>query len=138
MAFLKDYEFKGSGIVVESAYHAITELQVQKRLVDVPPPPDNSRDDGLTFGFQRENNEIEWKAGNIATLGVSVWKNADYRNSNSQSIGYVGSAPSNKFIAGGPNEIFRCFIEPTSSLNYTQQAYNYLATHEYFSGSQPA
>lgn len=138
MAFLKDYEFNGTGIVVPNAYHAITELNIQKRLVDVNGAPSLSSATGFTPGVQRDDNEIEWKAGSIATLGVSVWGNSDYRNANSQSIGYLGNAPSTNHVAGSPSHILKFFVETTSSLNYTQQAYNYLATHEYFSGSQSA
>lgn len=51
MALVRDFELSGSGFTVPNAYHVIVNVKTEKRLSDVPPPPDSSREDGLTAGI---------------------------------------------------------------------------------------
>ena len=47
MALLRDFEIPGTGVVVDNAYHLVTNVRTEKRLQDITPPPDSSREDGL-------------------------------------------------------------------------------------------
>ena len=140
MALIRDYELPGTGVIVENAYHVITDVKVEKRMADVPAPIDTSRPDGLTAGSQEEGKEVYWKAGYIGTIAVSVWKDKSTRDNDGQPIGFVGVNPSdNKYGVSigtaGMDHVCKFFIDPASSDNELTQAYNHLLTTEYYSGS---
>ena len=63
MALLRDFEIPGTGVVVDNAYHLITNVRTEKRLQDIALPPDSSTEDGLTAGDH--GPEVYWKAGYI-------------------------------------------------------------------------
>lgn len=140
MALIRNYEFPGTGLNIENSYHVITDVKVEKRVADIPAPIDVSRPDGLTAGSRDVGTEIYWKAGYIATISVTVWKDKDARDNGSQPIGFIGVNPSdNKYGVSigtaGMDHLCKFFVDINSSDNEITQGYNHLLTTDYYSGS---
>lgn len=139
MALIRDYELPGTGLTAENAYHVVTNVAVEKRTHDINGPKDSSRPDGFTEGHKEPGKEIDWKAGYVGTISITVWKDAAARESGANPLGYLGINPSdNKYganLTGNPgNHVVKFFIDNDSSDNYVTQAYKHLKTTEYYSG----
>lgn len=140
MALIRDYELQGTGLTVSNAYHVVTRVSVEKRMQDVQGPVDHSRPDGITANSQEEGKEIYWKAGYVATIAVTVWKDEESRNNDLEPIGFIGVNPSDNahgvnISTAGMDHICKFFLDNTSTSSYTEQAYNHLLSTEYYSGS---
>ena len=48
MALIREYEIPSTGLTAPNAYHVIKKVTTEKRLHDIPSPPDSSRSDGTT------------------------------------------------------------------------------------------
>jgi hypothetical protein len=135
MALIRDYELPGTGVVVTNAYHVVTSVDVEKRMADIPRPPDSGRSDGVTAGDR--GPDVYWKAGYIGKIAVTIWKDAAARANNAQPIGYMGVNPTdNKYHASigtaGMDHICKFFIDVNSVDNHITQAYNHLRTTDYY------
>jgi hypothetical protein len=140
MALIRDYELPGTGLVVPNAYHVVTDVKIEKKMADIPPPPDPTRPDGLTMGFRDESRAVYWKAGYTAEIAVTIWKDKDARDSDAKPIGFIGRNPSdNKYGVtigtDGMDHRSVFFLEVPSELNHIEQAYRHLLTTPYYSGS---
>ena len=140
MALIKDYELAGTGLTVPNAYHVVTNVSIEKRTADIPPPPDTSRPNGLTFRDDSPGTEVYWAAGYVATISVTVWKDKAARDSDARPIGFVGvNAGDNKYGINigtqGMDHYCRFMLEVPSELNHIEQAYRHLLTTDYYSGS---
>ena len=142
MALLKDYEIPGTGVIIENAYHVVTDIKVEKRIADVPMPPDTSHPTGLTNGGVREDGvDVYWKAGYTATIAVTIYKDRAARDNDARPIGFIGNNPSdNKYgvSIGTAGMDHKCvfLIDQSSPLDHMAQAYQHLLTPDYYSGSQ--
>ena len=72
MALIRDFELPSTGLTAPNAYHVVKKVTTEKRLVDIPPPPDPSRPDGVT---ERPANdkEVYWKAGYVGRIRIEVF-----------------------------------------------------------------
>jgi len=138
MALVKDFEIPGTGVTVDNAYHVIVNVKTEKRLQDIPPPPDPSREDGLTAGDR--GPEVYWKAGYIGWISILVYASEEARQSGKQAIGAFGSSPTEVGVSGlytdGTAFDIKFMIDPDSSDSILTQAYNHLKSTEYYSGAQ--
>lgn len=140
MALIKDYELAGTGLIVPNAYHVVTNVSIEKRTADIPPPLDTSRPDGLTVRDDSPGTEVYWSAGYVATISVTVWKDKAARDADARPIGFVGvNAGDNKYGINigtqGMDHYCRFMLEVPSELNHIEQAYRHLLTTDYYSGS---
>lgn len=140
MALIRDFEILGTGLTVSNAYHVVTKVDIEKRLKDIPGPPDSSQPDGITADSQEEGKEVYWKAGYIGTVSIAVWKDREARESGSNAIGYVGTSASEKkhgvtVATPGEDVDIKFFLDMQSSASHIEQAYNHLLTTDYYSGS---
>jgi hypothetical protein len=138
MALQRDYELPGTGLVVPNAYHVVTDIKIQKRVADIPPPPDSSRPDGLTV--RADGTDVYWKAGYIAEIAVTIWKDKAARDADAKPIGFIGTNPAdNKYGVSigtaGMDHHCRFFLEVPSQYSDLEQAYQHLLTTAYYSGS---
>ena len=140
MALLRDYELPGTGLVVPDAYHVVTNIKVEKRIVDTQAPPDPTRPDGLTMGFQTAETHVYWKSGYTAEIAVTVWKDKAARDNDANPIGFIGRNPSDNkhgVTIGTAGMDHKCvfMLEVPSELDHMAQAYRHLLTTDYYSGS---
>lgn len=141
MALIRDYELPGTGVVVSNAYHVVTNVKIDKRTADVTPPVDSARESGITANHeQTEDKAVYWKAGYVAEIAVTVWKDKLAREANAKPVGFIGTNPSdNQYGVSigtpGMDQHCRFFLEVPSELNHLEQAYRHLLTTEYYSGS---
>ena len=140
MALIKDYELPGTGVIVPNAYHVVTNVTIEKRMADTPPPVDTSRPDGFTVRDESPGTEVYWAAGYVATISLTVWKDKDARDNDARPVGFVGTnAADNKYGVNigtqGMDHYCRFMLEVPSTLNHIEQAYRHLLTTNYYSGS---
>jgi hypothetical protein len=138
MALQRDYELPGTGLVVQDAYHVVTDIKIQKRVADIPPPPDSSRPDGQTV--RPADTEVYWKAGYVGEIAVTIWKDKAARDVGANPIGFIGTNPAdNKYGVSigtaGMDHHCRFFLEVPSQYSDLEQAYKHLLTTSYYSGS---
>lgn len=136
MAFIRDYELPGTGVVITNAYHVVTKVDVEKRTHDVPVPPDSTQPNGLTAGGH-QGPEVYWKAGYIGKIAVTVWKDAAAREANARPLGFLGVDPTDNALGasiGTPGMDHHCrfFIDIHSEDNEITQAYKHLKTIDYY------
>jgi hypothetical protein len=124
MALIRDYELVGTGFIVTGGYHVVTNISVEKRISDILPPADSSRADGLTANWADSLVDADWRSGYIASIDISIWTTKQSRLDEMMPIGQFNSSSRFKFM-----------VDVDSTINYTQQAYNYLITTDYYSGS---
>lgn len=138
MALVRDFEIPGTGVVVPNAYHVIVKVNTEKRLNDVPAPPDPSRPDGVTAGSR--GHEVYWKAGYIGKIAIEVYASKEARNEGKSAIGAIAINPTDVQINGVlssdiKNFDLNFFIDPTSQLSIIDQAYEHLKGLEYYKDS---
>ena len=129
MALLRDYEIPGTGLIVPNAYHVVANVKVEKRMQDMTPPPDASREDGLTDGDR--GPEVYWKAGYVACVTITIWASQQAREDGKDPIGFAGISPTETSFDGnvgtkGVDHLCMFMIDSTSTDSYTQQAYTHL------------
>ena len=138
MALVRDFEIPGTGVTVDDAYHVIVNVKTEKRLQDIPPPPDSSREDGLTAGDR--GSEVYWKAGYIGWVSILVYASQEARIDGKLAIGAFGATSTEAGVNGlytdGTAFDIKFMIDPDSSDSILTQAYNHLKSTEYYSGAQ--
>lgn len=139
MALIRDFEIPGTGVTVNDAYHVIVNLSTEKRLQDVPSPPDRNHPTGFTDGGQ-SGDPVYWKAGYVGRITLEVYASKEARDSGKNPIGAVGVNPTDVMHSElktvcTPGKDFQVlfFIDPDSSDNLITQAYNHLKSTEYYS-----
>ena len=137
MALLRDFEIPGTGVVVDNAYHLVTNVRTEKRLQDVDLPPDSSREDGLTVGDR--GPEVYWRAGYVGSIEVTVFASAEARSNGRNLVGKFGDTVLEQIPDGivteGESYEIKFMIDPDSSDSILTQAYNHLKSTEYYSGA---
>ena len=135
MALIRDYEIPGTGVVIPNCYHIVTKVDVEKRTHDIMPPPDSSMPNGLTAA--PKGPDVDFKAGYIGKIAVTVWKDAAARDNNARPLGFLGVNPTdNSYGAAIGNEkgdhICKFFVDIHSDDNEITQAYKHLKTTDYY------
>lgn len=135
MALIRDFEIPGTGLNVPNAYHVIVKVNTEKRLNDIPPPPDPSRPDGLTSGDR--GPEVYWKAGYVGKIALEIFSSKQARDEGKSPIGAIAINPTDVQINGvlsSDIEDFdlNFFIDATSQLSIVDQAYEHLKTLLYY------
>ncbi len=142
MALIRDFEIPGTGLNVPDAYHVIVKVNTEKRLNDIPPPPDSSRPDGLTVRSE-DDHEVYWKAGYVGKIALEIYSSKQARDEGKSPIGGIAINPTDVQVNGVLStdiEQFdlNFFIDPTSQLSIIDQAYQHLKLLEYYKDATEA
>ena len=138
MALIQSYEVPGTGLTAENAYFVVTDVKVQKRMQDIPLPPDSSTPTGLTNnGVRDEGTEVYWAAGYVAECYVTIWASKEAREAHNKPIGFAGVNATEveaelHIGTKGLDQRCRFFIDMDSSDSHIVQAYNHLKSLDYF------
>lgn len=138
MALQKNYVIGNTGVEVSDAYHIIYNVYTERRLNDLIQPK-------LPAGMPARP-EIAWKAGHVGRIAVFVYANKNDRDNGLRPIGAIVKYPSDaadrntgvidpNLYSITPPFRLEFFIDDSSSDSILTQAYNYLKTIPYFSGS---
>jgi len=135
MALIRDFEISGTGLNVPNAYHVVVKVNTEKRLNDIPPPPDVSRPGGLTD--QDRGPEVYWKAGYVGKIAIEVFSSKQARDEGKSPIGAIAINPTDVQIDGVLSTDItqfdlNFFIDATSQLSIVDQAYEHLKTLLYY------
>lgn len=134
MALINDYELHGTGVVVANAYHVITTITTEKRVADIPPPPDPRRPDGKTpRDDSDESKHVFWKAGYVGRISITVWKDKAAKDAGAAPIGFIGVASAentHKAQIATPGKSHECYfmINVNSPKSEFEQGYEFLKT----------
>lgn len=136
MALIKDFELPSTGLIAPNAYHVIKKVTTEKRLNDIPPPPDASRPDGLTVR-PAEDREIYWKAGYVGRISIEVFVSKEARDAGKEPIGAITINPTDVEYNGVlstdiKNFDLEFFIDATSQESIIDQAYTHLKGLVYY------
>lgn len=132
MALIKDFEIPGTGLTASNAYHVISDVKTTKRLQDIKPPVDSSREDGLTGGDLGE--EVNWKAGYIGKIAVQIFASKEARDAGKDPIGGFGESPTDAEtnVKLEYNDGIKFMIDPASDQSILAQAYAHLKGLPYY------
>jgi hypothetical protein len=138
MALVRDFEIPNTGVVINDAYHVIVNVTTEKRLQDIPAPPDSGHSTGLTAGGDR-GDPVYWKAGYVGRITLEVYASKNARDEGKTPIGGIGINPTDvvhpelKTVCT-PGKDFKVlfFLDPDSSETILTQAYNHLKTTKYY------
>lgn len=123
MALSKDYEIPNTGVTVPNAYFVLGDTRVEKRHADFAYPGMDLTDEERVA---KGEPLVNFKAGRIAWIGLSVYASEAAKNEGKKPIGTIG---------GDNSKEFRCFVE---SGDLDPQIYTYLKTTDYFSDAVDA
>ena len=138
MALLKNYSLGNTGVDVENAYHVVYNVFTERRLHDFIQP--------RMPGNKNNLPDIKWKAGHIGRIAILVYASKEDRDNGNRPIGAIvkyptdaadrvtGIVDNNLYSITPPCEL-EFFIDSNTSDSVLTQAYNYLKTIPYFSGS---
>jgi hypothetical protein len=138
MALQKNYVIGDTGIEVADAYHIIYNVYTERRLNNCIQPKLPSAMSPMP--------DIFWKAGHIGRIAILVYVSKEDRDNGNRPIGAIVKYPSdaadrvtgavdqNLYSTTSPFQL-EFFIDDASSDSILTQAYNYLKTIPYFSGS---
>jgi hypothetical protein len=138
MALQTNYVIGDTGVEVSDAYHIIYKVFTERRLNNLIQPK-------LPNGMP-PRADLLWKAGHIGRIAIFVYANKDDRDNGMKPIGAIVKYPSdaadritgaidqNLYSVTPPFQL-EFFIDDASSDSILTQAYNYLKTIPYFSGS---
>lgn len=137
MALVRDFEIPGTGVTVDNAYHVIVNVTTEKRLQDIPPPPDSSSKSGFTDGDR--GDPVYWKSGYIGRISLEIYASKEARDEGKTPIGAIGLNPTDvvhpdiKTVAT-PGKDFKVLflIDPDSSDSILTQAYKHLLSTDYY------
>jgi hypothetical protein len=142
MALVRDFEIPNTGVTVNNAYHLIVNVTTEKRLVDVPVPPDSNHPTGLTDGGH-SGDPVYWKAGYVARIALEVYASKEARDEGKTPIGAIGVNPTDVMhpdlkTVTTPGKDFKVmfFVDPESPDSLLTQAYNHLKTTEYYKDAE--
>lgn len=142
MALIRDFELPNTGVTVNNAYHLIVNVTTEKRLVDVPVPPDSSHPTGLTDGGHT-GDPVYWKAGYVARIALEVYASKEARDEGKTPIGMIGVNPTDAMhpdiktvVTPGKDFKVMFFVDPESPDSILTQAYNHLKTTEYYKDAE--
>ena len=138
MALQKNYVIGDTGVEVSEAYHIIYNVYTERRLNNYIQPKLPSA--------MSPRPDIFWKAGHIGRIAIFVYVSKEDRDNGMRPVGAIVKYPSDAAdrITGvieqnlctiTPPFQLEFFIDDTSSDSILTQAYNYLKTIPYFSGS---
>ena len=138
MALQKNYVIGDTGIEIPAAYHIIYNVYTERRLNNFIQPKLPSAMSPMP--------DIFWKAGHIGRIAVFVYASKEDRDNGLRPIGAIVKYPSDaadrisgaidqNLYSSTPPFQLEFFIDDTSSDSILTQAYNYLKTIPYFSGS---
>jgi hypothetical protein len=138
MALQTNYVIGDTGVEVSDAYHIIYKVFTERRLNNLMQPK-------LPNGMP-PRADLLWKAGHIGRIAIFVYASKSDRDNGMKPIGAIVKYPSdaadritgaidqNLYSVTPPFQL-EFFIDDTSSDSILTQAYNYLKTIPYFSGS---
>ena len=137
MVLIRDFEIPGTGLNIPNAYHIIVKVNTEKRLNDIPPPPDSSKPNGLT---EQTGPDVYWKAGYVGKIAIEIFSSKQARDEGKSPIGAIAINPTDVQINGVlstdiQNFDLNFFIDPTSQLSVIDQAYNHLMELKYYENS---
>lgn len=140
MALIQPYEIPNTGLTAPNAYFVVTDVKVQKRMQDIPTPPDAYHPTGLTNGGVHEGPEVHWKKGYVATVTVTIWSDKQSREEGKKPIGFAGDNPTDmeaELNIGTEGLDHKCvfFLDMDSTDSHVVQAYSHLKSLDYFAGA---
>ena len=135
MALIRDFEVPGTGLTASNAYHVISDVKTSKRMHDITPPADSSREDGLTGGDL--GDEINWKKGYIGHITIQIFSSKAARDEGMQAIGGFSESPTDSDTAASLefNDGIKFMIDPASDQSILAQAYAHLKGLPYYNGA---
>jgi hypothetical protein len=115
MAFIRDFEMPNTGAIISNAYHVISEVQVQKRII----PFTNG---GGSWDF----DPLRGNTGYVGIIFIQVFASKQAREEQKKPLFYIPDADPNS-----PCKL-RFVFDATSTDSSLVQAYNYLKTISYY------
>lgn len=141
MALVRDFEIPNTGVTINDAYHLIVNVTTEKRLVDIPTPPDSSNKNGLTAVDR--GDPVYWKAGYVGKITLEVYASKEARDTGKTPLGGIGLNPTDVMhpelkTVCTPGKDFQVlfFIDPDSPDSILTQAYNHLKTTDYYKNAE--
>jgi hypothetical protein len=136
MALIRDFELPSTGLTAPNAYHVIKKVTTEKRLNDIPPPPDPSRPDGLTVRSANDH-EVYWRAGYVGRISIEVFVSREARDAGKEPIGAITINPTDVEFNGVLSSDIRnfdlyFFIDASSQQSIIDQAYTHLRGLVYY------
>nr|BAR35339.1 hypothetical protein [uncultured Mediterranean phage uvMED] len=136
MALIRDFELPSTGLTAPNAYHVVKKVTTEKRLNDVPPPPDPSRPDELTER-PAEDSEVYWRAGYVGKISIEVFVSREARDAGREPIGAITVNPTDVEFNGVLSSDIRnfdlhFFIDASSQESIISQAYTHLKSLVYY------
>jgi len=133
MALQRNYNIPNTSLIINDAYHIISDIDVQKRNVDDMGPVTS---DGMpNTNLDRTSDPVYWKSGYTCRVKVDVYLSKEARDTAKKPIATLGARDIKleaTLATQGMDERIVFYSDTDNAENILTQAYNHLKSTDYY------
>jgi hypothetical protein len=133
MALQRNYNIPNTSLIINDAYHIISDIDVQKRNVDDMGPV--TSDGTPNTNLDRASDSVYWKSGYTCRVKVDVYASKEARDTAKKPIATLGSRDvklEENLTTKGMDERIVFYSDTDNTDNILTQAYNHLKSTDYY------
>jgi len=133
MALQRNYNIPNTSLIINDAYHIISDIDVQKRNVDDMGPVKGNGE--FDIELDRTSDYVYWKSGYTCRVKVDVYASKEARDTAKKPIATLGARDiklEEKLATQGMDERIVFYSDNDNTDNILTQAYNHLKSTDYY------
>jgi len=133
MALQRNYNIPNTSLIINDAYHIISDIDVQKRNVDDMGPVKGNGE--FNIELDRASDYVYWKSGYTCRVKVDVYVSKEARDTAKKPIATLGARDiklEENLATKGMDERIVFYSDTDNSDNILTQAYNHLKSTDYY------
>jgi hypothetical protein len=133
MALQRNYTIPNTSLIINDAYHIISDIDVQKRNVDDMGPVKGNGE--FNIELDRASDYVYWKRGYTCRVKVDVYVSKEARDTAKKPIATLGVRDiklQENLATQGMDERIVFYSDTDNSDNILTQAYNHLKSTDYY------
>jgi len=133
MALQRNYNIPNTSLIINDAYHIISDIDVQKRNVDDMGPV--TSDGTPNTNLDRTSDSVYWKSGYTCRVKVDVYASKEARDTAKKPIATLGARDvklEENLATQGMDERIVFYSDTDNTDNILTQAYNHLKNTDYY------
>ena len=133
MALQRNYNIPNTSLIINDAYHIISDIDVQKRNVDDMGPVKGNGE--FNIELDRASDYVYWKSGYTCRVKVDVYVSKEARDTAKKPIATLGARDiklEENLATKGMDERIVFYSDTDNTDNILTQAYNHLKSTDYY------
>jgi hypothetical protein len=133
MALQRNYNIPHTSLIINDAYHIVSDIDVQKRNVDDMGPVKGNGE--FDTNLDRTSEPVYWKSGYTCRVKVDVYASKEARDTAKKPIATLGVRDiklEENLATNGMDEKIMFYSDTNDTENILTQAYNHLKSTDYY------